>query len=1102
MKKNVRSHQLLRKIMKISLLQIVLSMLFVSASFAHTSNAQELLNKKVTLHLKAVEVEKVILKLEKSVGVNFMYSPELIQSKRKISVEASDRPLSIVLSEIFGPLNIRYEVFGEQILLKRLQTGSSNAKEESMQEVEILERNVSGVITDDKKEPVPGVSVQIKGTTRGVVSDVNGQYKITVPNEKAVLVFTSVGYLKKEVEVGNQSIIDIVLQTDNKSLDEVVVVGYGTVKKGDLTGAVTTISSKDFQNTVNTNVGQALQGRSTGVQVTQNTGRPGDAPVVRIRGVGTTGNSNPLYVIDGVITDQGINNINPDDIESMSVLKDAASSAIYGARAANGVILITTKRGKAGQAKINFSSYYGVQKAWRLPTMLNATQFATLQNEARTNAGLPVYWGRLDTLGVGNDKVAEVFQEAPIQNYNLSISGGSEKSQYAVSMGYFAQEGIGIGVKYNRLSLNVTSDHQLTSKFKFGNSLSLTKGKETSGQWNETFVNAIRFSPTIPYKFPDGSYGYGVRPGEQLGYLASVPNAYMIQNDLARYRLLGNLYAEYLILPSLKFRTTIGTDLLIDDRINFTPTYAFGGRTNTVNTLDRSYANSTTWLNENTLSYDHTFTGKHAVSALVGYTQQSNRYDLFSAHRESFPNNDIRVLDAGALNDRARGTASEWSIRSYIGRLNYNFDDKYLVSANVRVDGSSRFGPSNRYGVFPSFAAAWRVSNENFMKEINAISDLKVRASWGQLGNQEIGLYAFTSGLDLSQNYVLGTAQGIAPGAAPTSIGNPNIKWETTTMQDIGFDLSLFNHQITVTADYFSKLTSDMLVQVPIPGTTGVSTAPYQNVGSVRNSGFELGVTYRKGTGDFKYDLNANVSTIKNEVVSLAGLPIISGVFKTAEGHPINSIFGYVQEGVFQTQEDINKHATQLNAKPGDIMWKDINNDGVINDLDRDYIGNTIPRLSFGFTSNMSYKNFDLSIFIQGIAGREIYIDGTGGRRLMDNFDNTTADYLGRWTGPGTSNHVPRIVWGDPSNNRRTSDFWVYSASYARIKNVQLGYTFPKGTLGLERIRLYTSCQNLLTFTPYPWFDPEVGAGIDNNFTSLMTYPQPRTILFGINLGF
>ncbi|ADB40032.1 SusC/RagA family TonB-linked outer membrane protein [Spirosoma linguale] len=965
-----------------------------------------------------------------------------------------------------------------------------------------VERAISGKVTGDNGEVLPGVSIQLKGTNRGTTTDATGSFRLTVPDEgSAVLVFSFIGYVSQEITVGNQSIINVTLASDNKALAEVVVVGYGTQKKADLTGAVSAISASDFDNTINTNVGQALQGRAAGVQVTQNTGKPGDNAIIRVRGVGTTGNSNALYVIDGVITDGGIANINPDDIESMTVLKDAASSAIYGARAANGVVLITTKRGKTGVGRVSFTMYYGTQKAWRLPRMANAREFATLQNEARQNAGLTPYWNNPDSLGVGNDKIGEIFQTAPIQNYHVSVSGGSEKSQYAVSLGYFNQVGIGIGVGYDRYSLNVTSDHQVLKKLKFGNSLSLTRGKQTSGQWNETFVNAIRFSPTIPKYMPDGNYGYGSRPGEQIGYLSSLGSAYLFQNDLTRYRLLGNIYGEYQFTPELKLRATIGADFILENGINFVPTYAFGGRTNVVNTLDRSNVISTTWLNENLLSYDKAF-GKHSISALAGITQQANRYDNFSAHRESFPNNDIRVLDAGALNDRARGSASEWSIRSFLSRVNYNYDERYLVSANLRVDGSSRFGTGNRYGVFPSFAAGWRISGEKFMENIRAINDLKLRASWGQLGNQEIGLYSFTTGLNLGQNYVLGSGQTVAPGVAPTALGNPNIKWETTTMQDVGIDLALLNNRVSVTADYFIKDTRDMLVQVPIPGTTGVTTAPYQNVGAVRNSGFELAITYRKASGDFKYDISANMGTIKNRVTALAGLPIISGVFKTAEGQPISSIFGYVQEGVFQNQSEIDAHATQLNAKPGDIKWKDSNGDGIINDLDRDYIGNTIPRLSYGFTGNANYKGFDLSVFIQGIQGRDLYLDGTGGRRLMDNFDNTTAEYLSRWTGPGTSNRVPRLVWGDPSNNRRTSSFWVYDASYLRIRNVQLGYTLPKGTLGLGRLRIYASCQNLLTITSYPWFDPEVGAGIDNNFTDLMTYPQPRTILGGINIDF
>lgn len=1100
--------------MKGTLIQWFLCLLGTSLSWANPGMAQEVMSRPITLSVEAQPLRSVLQALEKQAGTRFMYRQSVLPTDRPISLRVTDQPLADVLDKLLKPLDLRYEVIGRRIILSRNPVGNSSLLTPLIQSPDAPPPiRVSGrVKAADGNSGLPGVNVSVKGTTTGSVTDADGNYSLIAPNERATLVFSFIGYVTQEVAINNRSSIDITLAVDEKSLSEVVVIGYGTQRKADLTGAVSAITSKDFENTVNTNIGQALQGRAAGVQVTQNTGKPGDSPLIRIRGVGTTGNSNPLYVVDGVITNPdgfgvsggttgGIANLNPDDIESMTILKDAASSAIYGARAANGVVLITTKRGKAGLGRVSFDMYYGTQKAWRLPKMANAREFATLQNEARRNAGLATWWSNPDSLGVGNEKVAEIFQTAPIQNYHLTVSGGSEKSQYAVSLGYFNQVGIGIGVGYDRYSLNITSDHQVLKKFKFGNSLSLTRGKQTSGQWNETFVNAIRYSPTIPKYLPDGSYGYATRQGEQLGYLSALGAAYLFQNDLARYRGLGNIYGEYQFTPELKLRSTLGIDLIVENGINFVPVYAFGSRTNAISTLDRSNVLSLTWLNENILTYDKKL-DKHSISALVGATQQSNRYENFTAHRESLPNNDIRVLDAASLNDRARGSASEWAIRSFIGRVNYNYDEKYLLSANVRVDGSSRFGAGNRYGVFPSFAAAWRVSGEKFMEGLPAINDLKVRASWGQLGNQEIGLYSFTTGLDLSQNYVLGTGQTIASGAAPTALGNPDVKWETTTMQDVGVDLSLFQNRVSVTADYFVKDTRDMLVQVPIPGTTGVTTAPFQNVGAVRNSGFELALTYRKATGAFRYDVSANMGTVKNRVISLAGLPIFSSVFKTAEGQPINSIFGYVQEGVFQTQEEITRHATQLNAKPGDIAWKDTDGNGVINDNDRDYIGNTIPRLSYGFTGNASFKGFDLSIFIQGIQGREIYLDGTGGRRLMDNFDNTTADYLSRWTGPGTSNRVPRLVWGDPSNNRRTSSFWVYDASYVRIKNLQLGYTLPKGTLGLNRLRVYVSSQNLLTITPYPWFDPEVGAGRDNNFTDLMTYPQPRTFLGGINLEF
>ncbi|QNL48661.1 TonB-dependent receptor [Olivibacter sp. SDN3] len=959
---------------------------------------------------------------------------------------------------------------------------------------------VKGTVRDQDGSILPGVSVTAKGNeTLGTMSDDNGNFLLEVPDANTILVFRYVGYRANEVTAAER--LEVTLTIDDNLLDEVVVVGYGTQRRRDITGAVATVSSQDYQSTAITNVGQALQGRTAGVQVAMPSGRPGNAAQVRVRGVGTLGNSNPIYVIDGQITEGGITHLNPDDIENMSILKDAAASAIYGSRAANGVVMITTKRGKAGAAQVSFNAYYGLQQISNYPDMLDAQGFATLQNEARENAELNPHWEDPASLGVGHDRLAMIFRTAPMQNYHTSISGGSERSQYAASLGFMNQEGIGVGSDYKRYSASFNSDHQITKIFNFGNSLMLTRGDRRDGIWRESLVNSIRYSPTIPKYFEDGSYAYATRPGEQVGYLSPLPLSTIFDDDESIYRVLGNVYAEFVFNDYLKFKSTLGIDYQVTNSMNFDPTYAFGTRTNTINRLWKGNDFSRTWLNENTLSYDRTFQEKHELSALVGLTAQENYTEYFSAERRNLPNNDLRALNAASTNDLARGGGSDWSLLSFLARVNYIYNDKYLFSANFRADGSSRFGPDNRYGYFPSFSAGWRIKNEAFMQDLTFIDDMKIRASWGQLGNQEIGLYSYANVVDLAQNYVFGQEQGIASGAAPITLGNRNVRWETTQMSNIGIDFTLFNGKLDVVTEYFIKDTKDMLLQTPVPLSTGIAEAPYRNVGKIRNQGFELSLIHRGEVGELQYQIGGNLSTLKNRVIELAGLPVIDGQFRSVEGRSIRSIFGFIHDGIFQTQEEVDGAATQPGAAPGDIRWRDLNGDGVINDADRDFIGNTIPTLNYGFNASLNYKGFDMNIFFQGVSGNDIYLGGFG-RGFMHNFDNSVAEYLGRWTGPGTSDYLPRMVWGDPASNGRTSNFHVFSGSYLRLRNAQLGYTLSNKVFGLNRLRLYVSGENLLTFTKYPWFDPEVVDGTDNNFEEDMTYPLARTFMFGVNVTF
>jgi len=974
-------------------------------------------------------------------------------------------------------------------------------------------KTVSGVVLDGKGEPLIGVSVLIKGSNVGAITDVNG--KFSVPTESVqnpVLLFSYIGYDSQEVSPKGQT-LRIQLVEKAKSLEEVVVVGYGTQRKKDLTGSVVTVKSADLKSLPVPSVSDALQGRAAGVQVVSS-GTPGTDATFRIRGVGTINDANPLVVIDGLPIDGGLNQLNMDDVETIQVLKDASATAIYGSRGANGVIIITTKHGSSGASHINFNYSYGVQHATNVVKMLNATQFATLHNEMLANGGQTPNPAFADpsTLGAGTDWLDAFFRTAPMQNYSLNYSGGTDKTNLYVSGNYFSQDGIVINTGYKKYTFQLNTDSKVTSFLKFGNSLTLNHDIKSNG--NYSVRNAMLALPTQPIYHTDGTYsGPVAQPLYDGDILNPIGAARTVENSTNGYNLMGSIYAELQILKELKFKSTFGLQANFWDSRTWSPKYAWDTSVQLQSYLSEQYNKNLTWLWDNTFTYDKTF-GKHKLGVMAGTSAQENRYNFMNGSIQNFASDVTQQLNNGILLPTVGGTTSSWATFSYMGRVNYAYADKYLATATLRRDGSSRFGEKNKYGLFPSASLAWRISEEDFFKPVTFVNDLKLRVGYGATGNQSIGNYSFASSLNTIKYNFNNT---VVSAVVPTVMPNPYVQWEQQKQGNIGIDATLFNQRVEVTVDAYLKQTDKMLVPMSVPVSTGYSDVlvPSINAGKMENKGVELTVNTKNITGKFTWNTMFNVSFNANKVVSIndtvpmpsGSIGLNSNLALIQAGLPINEFYGFKTDGIFQNQAEVNSHAVQVpgndpysRTSPGDIRFKDLNNDGVINDKDRTYLGNPNPTFTFALNNTFTYKGFDLSIFLQGVAGNKIINANRFWSEAMDVAQNQTTATMNRWTGEGTSNTMPRAVFNDPNKNTRPSDRYIENGSYLRVKNVTLGYTLPASLVRkakLSTARFYLSAQNLFTITQYNGFDPEVGtSGIDNN-----VYPVTRTISIGVNLG-
>lgn len=978
---------------------------------------------------------------------------------------------------------------------------------------------VKGSVKDAAGEAIIGASVVVEGTTNGLITDVDGHFSIQASVGQN-LVISYIGYETQVMKIAraNQQ-INVVLKESSELIDEVVVVAYGTQKKANLTGAVSSVKVNDIKDIPVSNTSSLLQGRMSGVTVSSFSAQPGaEGDVeIRIRGINTFGDSNPMVLIDGV--EGSLNSVSPNDIENISVLKDAASASIYGVRAANGVVLVTTKRGHTDKKTLSYSGSYGVQKATVLPTYINSWDWATLYNEQNEAMGdvttnfTPEMIQQMKD-GSNPDLFAntrwsdKIFRSAPIQTHHLSMSGGNATSHYMGSVGYMGQDGIMEGTSTDRFNFRLNADSKFIDI--------ITLGLNVSGNHEEVEEPTIgtyyvfeqmkwHSRPSVPYKYSNGDWGF-VDGNDKMQAIKNPAYATTITSKKKYSRFDGKAFLEIEPIKNLSIKTSFAYQYNQWNSIAAEPAYipldSYGNPVggSGKNYLTDAYYSETQWINENLITYHFDVSG-HAFNFLLGQSNQYNNFRSTTATGEDLPSDNISVLN-GALSTSAKGDAAEAALRSFFGRVNYNYKDRYLLEFNLRRDESSRIPKKNRVGYFPSVSVGWNIAQEAFMEKYSFISQLKLRASWGELGNQEIGYYPFAQYIGLGNNYVWGDNK--TQGVAISSLANPDIKWETTATTDVGIDAAFLNNKITLTADYFYKKTSDILLQLPIPGIVGISTEPYVNAASVKNEGWEFALGYNDQWGDWTFGTNVNFSKVKNEILDLHGKDSwITDWSINLEGHPINSYYGYVADGLYRTQEDVDE-ANEKNSvgggalKLGDIRYKDISGpegkpDGVVDTNDRTVIGNPFPDFTYGFGLNAAYKGFDFSAFFQGVAGVD--------RVVMDYptiSGNVTTVFLDRYSESANPNgNFPRLGNGD--YNSQPSSFWLKDASYLRLKNIELGYSFKQEWIRkakLERLRIYVSAQNILTITGIDDYDPEK-YGTD---TRGHAYPNAKTFSVGLNI--
>ncbi len=1013
-------------------------------------------------------------------------------------------------------------VWAQQPLL-----ASNSAKSPKAALVE--DRPITGTVKSETGEGLPGVSIVVKGTNRGTTSDANGQYRINVPGDNSTLVFSFVGYVNQEIIVGTRGTLDVQLSADQKSLEEVVVIGYGTQKKVNLTGSVASLDQKFLANRPITNSSQALQGL-TGVHVNMASGRPGaDAATIRIRGVGSFGTGNdPLVLVDGV--EFPLTSVNPADIETVTVLKDAASAAIYGNRAANGVVLVKTKTGAKGKLQVDYNNYFGIQQATTLPDVVsNAVQYMEGKNRALINQGSPIEYAQalIDEYKAGTDPYVYantnwfdvMFRRAPQQEHNLRFSGGTDKTQFTLSLGFLNQDGILVNTAGKRYTVNTNLTSDINKWLRVGGSVVATYWNSSESAYTSSDANAegglmgliYRGLPMQVPTLANGAYAdQWVRvPGHNF-FRNPYALSYEGFHKTTTFQSIFNLFAEARLAPGLTYKITAAPNLFYGlDKFNNPQIDLVQPKTGAVALMGniplRSVVQSSTedvrFTNFHTLSYNRTFANKHELSGLLGFSLEMFKGGFFRASNQGYIGNLISELNAGSSNPLVAGTSSESRLMSYFGRANYVFDSRYLFEVNFRYDGSSRFAPDQRWGFFPSVSAGWRINEEPFLRDVRAISNLKLRGSWGMLGSQPQQLFGFIPLVNTGINYNFNNT--VVGGTAITQVAEQDLTWESTTVTDIGLEFGFLNNRLTGEIDYFNKVTDGILRQVNIPQQVGGLAGPVRNVGKVQNKGFEFGLNWRDKVGAFGYNFGGNLTTLQNKVLNTNGEQIFNGNRVIFEGSPIDSYFGLVSNGYFQTADEIKAAPVQSAVTlPGDIRYKDLNGDNKIDNNDRQIVGNVIPKMTYAFTLGAEYKGFDFTAFFQGVQGVDNFINLNLGFPYR-NGAGVTPDWLtDSWTPENPNAKYPRLTTANGyPQNFQVSDFWMRDASYLRLKNIQLGYVLPAtltNRIKVSKVRLFANAQNFLTFTKFKLGDPERSAVNE----SVITYPISKVATAGLNITF
>jgi len=996
-------------------------------------------------------------------------------------------------------------------------------------------KTVSGTITSAEDGfGVPGATVQVQGTKSSTVTDFDGKYKVEAKTGD-VLVITFVGFKTQKITVGAQKVVNVVMQPETAELKEIVVIGYGTQKKKVNTAATSLVSGKDIQQVASLDVVNALQGQASGVSVTSSSGQPGANMVVNIRGAGTAGNSDPLYVVDGVVVDNGIGYLDPSVIERVDVLKDASAASIYGARAANGVILVTTKKGKDGKMNVSFSSYTGFQQIAKKLDLMNTQEYTTIMNEARVNSGYsPLYTKEQIAAFPDHDWQKDLFNEGAMkQNHSLLITGGDEKSTIATGLSYYGQEGMIGGAnnqsQYDRVTFTVNSTSEVIKGYlKIGENFTLSNIKSSGVADDGIYSNAIRSflnaAPIDAAYDANGDFASSIISADISNPVGSLYYNNFNQTKTNRY--VGNIFAELKFAKNFTFRTSYGVDMTDSNYRSFRPVYSLSSNdNNTVSSVTQSATKSMGWIFENTLQYKFNIASAHNFDVLVGTSAKKNTADYMEGQGRNLIFDDFEhaYLDNAKdpTSNVVKGNRKDYAIQSYFGRLLYDYNNKYLFSATVRRDGSSEFGPDNKYAIFPSFSAGWNLDKEAFFKENKVLNSFKLRGSWGQNGNDQFARrFAYMSTVNSTdKTYHFGTGdETLLVGSSPDQLANRNLKWETSEQLDLGFDATLFTN-FTLTFDYYDKKTKDWLVLASIPTYAG-ATAPYINGGDVSNKGFEIGLAYRTHFGkDWNFGINANLSRNQNEVLRIANNEgIIHGesnvlfqgldeMNRVEVGKPMGYFYGLKTAGIFQNAAEVAA-GVQPNAQPGDVRFVDLNGDGQIDANDKTQIGDPNPDINYGVNLELSYKAFDLSINTYGTAGGQNVF---GIHDYTRAYTNNTTDVLNRWTSEGTSNTVPRVTYGTDDNGNYTkfSDLYIQDSDFFRIKNATIGCDLTKLTDKLKffsKFRLYVAGNNIYTFTKYKGMDPEIGFGNVNQSWAkgidVGYYPQPRTYMMGLNVNF